>query len=490
MKRSKWVSILLSLSIVAALAGCSKSTPEATDAPAAATAAPVATAAPDAATPAPDTATAAPVVEDITTKKIAISVYSPPLDNKEGLAAEKAKVVRFNEKYPNIKVTLDPYQYGPTTIAAKGAGGTLATVFQTYASEGKFLSDKGWAADISGLLAKYPFGTQFNANMLNQFKFGDKIYAIPKGGYIVGVGLNKKMLDAKGVAVPPMDWTWADMLATAKAVADPAKGIAGIAPMGKGTESGWNWTNFLYTAGGDIESVGADGKVTATFNSPEGVKALDFYKSLNAENVIPKNWATLGWGDAMGLFGQQRSAMVIGGLDGPADFALNQGGLKPADVLIYPIPVMNAGDKHLGVLGGDFYVFNAKATPDELEAAFLYETFDLFKPEGISSREKDIEARKATNKFFIPSPLEYFNPDSDYGKEMKAMYDKHDNVYQYSAELMSLAVGKPEAQFNGQDFYAEAAKAVQGVFKDKNADSKALLDSAAKALQVKLDAIK
>jgi ABC-type glycerol-3-phosphate transport system substrate-binding protein len=297
------------------------------------------------------------------------------------------------------------------------------------------------------------------------------------------------MLDAKKVAIPPADWTWADMLATAKAVADPAKGIAGIAPMGKGNESGWNWTNFLYTAGGEVEKVDG-GKVTATFNSPEGVKALDFYKSLSAENVIPKNWATLGWGEAMGLFAQGRAAMVIGGVDGPASQALNQGGVKPTDILVYPVPAAAAGGKHYGVLGGDFFVFNPKASKDEIEMAFRYETFDYFLPEGIASREKDIQDRKKNNKFYVPNALEYFNPDSAYGKQMKAMYDKYDNVFQYSDDLVKLGEGKAEAQFNGQDFYAEATKAVQAVFKDKNADTKALLDTAAKAFQVKLDAIK
>ena len=58
---------------------------------------------------------------------------------------------------------------------------------------------------------------------------------------MVGTVVNKKMLDDKGVAVPPLDWTWDDVLNTAKAVADPAKGISGIAPMGKGNEAGWNW---------------------------------------------------------------------------------------------------------------------------------------------------------------------------------------------------------------------------------------------------------
>ena len=76
--------------------------------------------------------------------------------------------------------------------------------------------------------------------------------------------------------------------------ADPKAGISGIAPMGKGNEAGWNWTNFLFEAGGDIE-VNEGGKVKAVFNSEAGVKALDFYKKLRWEaNAIPQDWARLG----------------------------------------------------------------------------------------------------------------------------------------------------------------------------------------------------
>jgi ABC-type glycerol-3-phosphate transport system substrate-binding protein len=465
-----------------ALVGCSKAaTTKPADSSAPATAAP-ATAAPTvAATAAP---TAAPE------KKISISVHFPAKDQKELTVLEEEKVKRFNAKYPNVKITPDAWQYAPGEIGAKASGGQLPTFYQTYATEGKFLVEKGWAADITGLINSYEFAKQLNPSLLNQFKIGDKIYALPQDGYITGIGINKKLLDAKKVPIPSMDWTWADLLSTAKAANDPAKGIAGIAPMGKGNESGWNFTNFLFAAGGDIETVGADGKVTAASNSDAGVKALEFYKSLSTAGVIPKNWATLGWGEAMGAFAQGKAAMVIGGVDGFPDQGLNQGGQKLADMLVYPIPAAEAGGKHTGIWGGNFFVFNPKASKDELDMAFRYATFDYFQQDGIDSLEKSIQDRKKNNKFFVPKPLDYFDPASEYGQKVAAMYAKYDNVFQYSPEFNKIAVGKNEAQFNGQDFYAEMTKNVQAVFSKKDADTKALMASSAKAFQAKVDATK
>ncbi|WP_219835630.1 hypothetical protein [Paenibacillus sp. R14(2021)] len=68
---------------------------------------------------------------------------------------------------------------------------------------------------------------------------------------------------------------------------------------------------------------------------------------------------------------------------------------------------------------------------------------------------------------------------------MKAVYDKYDNVYQYSPEITSLLDGKLEEQFNTQDYYAEMTNNVQEIFSKKDVDVKAVLDASAKKMQEK-----
>ncbi|MBM7565962.1 ABC transporter substrate-binding protein [Paenibacillus sacheonensis] len=421
---------------------------------------------------------------DASTKKITISIYYPTPDLVEKRALEDDKIKRFNEKYPNVEIVKSDWQYNPNEIGIKMGANEAPTLFNTYATEGKFLAERGWAADITDLFNAYEFKDQMNPILQNQFIIDGKVYGIAQQGYVTGTVVNKKMLDDKGVAVPSYDWTWDDMLNTAKAVADTKKGISGIAPMGKGNESGWNWTNFLFEAGGEIQTVDG-GKVTAAFNSDAGVKALEFYHKLAWEaNAIPKDFA-LGWGDAVGAWAQGRTAMVIAGPDGPVDQGLNQGGMKPEDILVYPMPKADASGKHTGVLGGDFLVINPNATKDEQEMAFRYATFDYFSDKGLESVEASIQQRKTDGKFFVPPVIQYFTDSSDYGQKVKAVYDKYDNVYQYSPEIMSLLDGKPEAQFNTQDYYAEMTLNVQSVFSKKDVDIKASLDNSAKKMQEK-----
>ncbi|WEK53020.1 MAG: extracellular solute-binding protein [Candidatus Cohnella colombiensis] len=423
-----------------------------------------------------------PVV-DPTQIKATISIYYPTPDQTEKRAIEDDKIKRFNAVYPNVEIVKSDWQYNPNEIGIKMGANEAPTLFNTYATEGKFLAEKGWAADITALFDSYDKKDQLNPILLNQFNIGGKIYAIPQQGYVVGTVVNTKMLKDKGVTVPPLDWTWDDVLTTAKAVADPAKGISGIAPMGKGNEAGWNWTNFLFEAGGEIQS-DEGGKVTATFNSEAGLKALQFYQSLKDASVIPADWA-LGWGDAVGAFAQGRTAMVIAGPDGPLDQGLNQGGMGLEDLVVYPMPAASAGGKHTGVLGGDFLVINPNASPEEQQMAFQYAVFDYFSDAGLASLETNISAFKTDNKFFVPPVIQYFKQDSEYGAKVKAVYDKYDNVYQYSNELMGLLDGKPEAQFNTQDYYAAMTNVIQEVFSKKDVDLKAQLDAAAKTVQEK-----
>lgn len=428
--------------------------------------------------------------DDITKKKITLKIHYPTPDLTEMRAQEDDKIKRFQAVYPNVEIVKDDWQYSVNEIGIKMASNEAPTFYNTFATEAKFLIDKGWVADITDLYNNWQYKDEMNPILQNQFIVDGKVYGLALNGYVMSTVINKKLLDSKGVAVPQLDWTWDDMYNTAKGVADPKKGIAGIAPMGKGNEAGWNWTNFLYEAGGDIEKVDG-GKVTQIFNDEPAIKALDFYKKLKWEaNAIPQDWA-LGWGDAISAFKEGRAAMVMAGSTDIIEPALNQGGLKPEDVLTYPMPAAEAGGKHTGVLGGNYYVINPNATKDEQEMAFRYITFDYFSDQGLAATEAIIKDRQASGKYYVPALIDYFAADSEFGKKQQAMYDKYNNVYKYDPNLVALLDGKPEAQYNAQDFYATMSNVIQESFTKKGTDSKKQIEDAANTVQTKFfDAVK
>ena len=104
------------------------------------------------------------------------------------------------------------------------------------------------------------------------------------------------------------------------------------------------------------------------------------------------------------------------------------------------------------MLGGDYLIVNPNASPAEQEAAFNYAVFDYFTDEGLESIEANIQDRAEAGLYFIPQVLTYFYTDSEYGQKVIDLYSKYDNVYEYPVQAVELYDGKPEAQYQTQEY--------------------------------------
>lgn len=412
-------------------------------------------------------------------KEVTITAQYAKPDNPVAMAVIDDRIERFKALYPHVTVEKNDWQYAPQEIGIKMAAKQAPSFFNAFATEGNTLVGRGWAADLTSFMAKYQHAKDLNPTLTSAFEFDGKQYALPDSAYIFMVMINKKLFEAKHVPLPTPDWTWDDLYEAAKATADPGKGIAGFASMAKGPEGGWNWTNFLYQAGGEAQKV-EGGKVVSAFQSEAGVKAMEFLKKLRWEaNVLPENWA-LNYGDTYNLFKQGRAAIVLGD-SGRIEDAVNNGGMNKDDLLLLPMPAMEAGGEHLGVLGGNYVIINPQEAPEVQQAAFDFVTMDLFSDSGIAAVRKDLEARKAEGKIKAPPVAEYFDPNSEFGKKMQALYAEYpETVYVTDPDVVARTKGKPEPAYNAQDYYAVITNVMQEVFINQDADVKALLESAAK----------
>ncbi|MDB5055550.1 MAG: transporter substrate-binding protein [Bacilli bacterium] len=464
LKKSLAVSILAAMVVLAGCGGTKATTGTASDTPSATTGA----------------ATTAPTPAE----KVSLTIQVGPPDKTVENAEIDKKIARFNEKFPNVVIKKDDWKYESTQIGVKMASRTVQSEFSAYATDGKTLASHKWAADITDILSKWQHTKELNNVILSSFVVNGKNYGVPNDAYAMTITINKKIFKDKGVALPPYDWTFDDLINAAKAVNDPAKGIAGFVPMGKGNEAGWNWTNFLYSAGGAAQKV-ENGKVTSTLNTDAGLKALEFYKKLKDANVIPKNWS-LGYGDAVAAFNTGRGAMVMTGSGEAVQAAINDGGMKAEDLAIYPIPSFEKGGKHIGVLGGDSYVISPLASPQEQQAAFDWVTFDYFNDTDITRVESEIKAKKEVKQMYIPKLMNYWMDNSDYGNKMADTIAKYDNVYKFDADAVKLIDAQPEPQIEAQKYYGEMANVIQKVFTDKNVDLKKALADVDQKLQTEV----
>lgn len=412
---------------------------------------------------------------------IEITVQIATSDKPVEVASLQKRIARFQQKFPDVLVKTDSWQYSPDLVGIRLATNQIATEYNTYASEGWVLLERRWMSDMTDLLSRWPHRGDLNPKLMKPFTVNGLYNAVPEQGYLMTVTLNKRLFEQKGVPLPPLDWTWDDLLDAAVKVNDPSRGIAGFVPMTKGNEAGWNWVSFLYAAGGDV-AVKSDAGVKAAFNSEAGLKALEFYQKLKNAKVLPTNWV-LGYQDAFNLFSLGRGAMIMAGSGDVVDYAVNQGRLKAEDLVVYPMPAVVRGGKHLGVFGGNYHVISPYATKEQREWAFKFLTDEFFTDEGLAAIEQEIQDRKQLGQTYVPRLMNYWKPGSEYDGKVKSILKQHDNVYQFDPELLKLLDGKEEPPYEAQTCYAEMANMIQDVLTSKTADLPGRLDLAAEKLQ-------
>ena len=117
---------------------------------------------------------------------------------------------------------------------------------------------------------------------------------------------NKELFAQKGLEYPK---SMTELVAAAKALNDPAKGIAGFVSRGLKNANIPVWTSWLLGQG--IETVSADGKLLT--DTPEAVWAAEMFRDLN-KNYAPPGTIGFNWNECQTSFMQGRAAMWLDGI--------------------------------------------------------------------------------------------------------------------------------------------------------------------------------
>ena len=119
-----------------------------------------------------------------------------------------------------------------------------------------------------------PYVDKFNPNVLVNGQDADgKIWAVPTQAYGMSLTYNRTLFTQAGLDPDKPPTTWDEVRAAAKTIAEKT-GEAGFAEMATANTGGWQLTTATYALGGRMQTVGDDGKVTATLNNPATKAAL------------------------------------------------------------------------------------------------------------------------------------------------------------------------------------------------------------------------
>ncbi|MCD6219796.1 sugar ABC transporter substrate-binding protein [Candidatus Calescamantes bacterium] len=262
----------------------------------------------------------------------------------------------FEEEHPNIKIIPDQYSGGAyrQKFLTQIAGGTPPDILFLCDAMIITLYEKGLIENLTPYIEKdSAFDvTDFYPEALKVFKFGNKIYGLPKDCGPAVLFYNKDMFDKEGIPYPDETWTWEDLIKYGKKLTkfdDRGNPIQfGL------TNHIWGWEAFVLQNGGEV--INKEG-TKCVLDSPEAIEAIEFVRDLSWKYHIAPTPAQLRELPTAGmdLFQSKKAAMSImgrwmvpayraGGFD--FDVAPLPKGKKRATFLVVSGYVIPSGSKH------------------------------------------------------------------------------------------------------------------------------------------------
>ncbi len=239
-------------------------------------------------------------------KKIELTYWGIQRDDKTNAHRQKF-IDKFEAANPDIDVEVSLFPF--TDLLAKqvtaGAAGTLSDVFEVPL-EIRQRAAAGHIIPLDGYIdAKEK--ADFLDGAIADATYKGKLYGIPI--WNVGARLfiyNKDLFEKGGITKFPE--TWEEYVETAKKLTDPAQGIYGGSFDGAGQNTYNNFFQYLAQAGGSILN---EDWTKCVVNSPEGVKALQFWVDLiHKYKVVNPNTGNLDHDENMALFAAGKIAML------------------------------------------------------------------------------------------------------------------------------------------------------------------------------------
>jgi multiple sugar transport system substrate-binding protein len=419
---------------------------------------------------------------------ISVGVLRPGA-TQEAVDALNLQITEFQTKYPWITVQPEEYNWTAPTFTAALAAGTLPDVFTIPFTDGKGLIAQHQIVNIDARIRALDYADKFNPNVIVNGEDADgKISAIPIAAYGMSLTYNRTLFTQAGLDPNSPPTTWDEIRADAKTIAAKT-GVAGYAEMATQNTGGWQLTTSTYALGGRMETIGADGKVTATVNNDATKAALQRLKTMRWDDDSLGSTFDYAWGTINQAFASGQIGMFTGGSDLYTAMVQNNG-LKADDYGVTIIPLDSSPTA--GVLGGGtLAAVNVVTTEAQRDAAVDF--IDFYYMQKLLTQDgavADAQALKANNQPVGVPSLPIFD---------KATYDASQtwikDFINVPIEQMTPFTSKifdqqivTEPTAHTQELYAALDPVVQAVLTDKNADIDKLLDAANKQVQTILDA--
>jgi len=428
-------------------------------------------------------------------EKVTVRLGIWPEDTLTGdIAMHQGFVKDLNATYPDVTIVPAYYKYATDTFVSLAESGQLPTIFESWFTEPQKLIAGKFVKDVTAEVKALGWDKKMNKAVLELMSKDGKIYGVPRDAYALGLMLNVDLFKQAGLVdkngLPLYPKTWNELAKTAKIIKDKT-GAAGLCLLAKDNAGGWHFTNIAWDFGAKFE-VQKNDKWVAQLNSPEAIAAMQYVKDLKWKyDVLTADPTNEDWGTGFRELGTGAAAMYIAAQD-----AVNQptqvNGLDVKSLSLVPVPAGPKGQYSL--MGGTPYMFANNATSAQVTASLHYLEImgraPMVNDKTIAGLKADAQNRQAQGVPVLPTFPAWTDPA--FLKAQQDAVDAYRNVdmrlyNDYYVKVAQKDNLRTEEPYCAQDLYAELTKVLQAVVTDKNANIKALLDSAQKNFQPILD---
>ncbi|WP_166802516.1 ABC transporter substrate-binding protein [Microvirga pakistanensis] len=400
-------------------------------------------------------------------------------DAAYGNAWQQVMVPKFNEKYPHIKVTIDPVPY--TELLAKAMLDATAST-PTYDI---LVLDDPWTPQVAqtGALVDLRKETaqwtnegydwdDFNAAPLAATQWKGVQYGVPMRSNMLLMFVNKTLYKKAGLPVPTPDLTWKEYLEQAPKLVQDTNGDGVVDAWAIGTYFKRDpltptiWQSILNSEGGRL----LDNAGKPAFNDEIGVKALETHVELL--KYAPPGAISHGYSEALAAFrqGQVATSFMWGSVYRNSAVDPKTTTLTPEQVGLQVLPVgAKMGGSNRGIASGTIH---AKSKKKEAAWAFLQwfsskegELYHVNNLGGFPARKSTLATKpNADNEWMTPvfAALQQGFDVIEAGEMWRVRHPKSDAVQQALADAVASAIsGQASAKAALDDAARRAERALR-----------------------------
>jgi multiple sugar transport system substrate-binding protein len=277
--------------------------------------------------------------------------------------AMQSVVKAFNQKYPNVKVSISLATFDQyfTKLKTQGSSDNLPDVFWMNGPNFQLFAANEQLAPVDALTDAGQIDPANYPKALNElYSLNGKQYGVPKDYDTIALWYNKALFADAKVAVPTADWSWDDYKAAAVKL-KAALGSRGIYATGDSLGNQANYYPAMLSNGGFVIKDGKSG-----YGDPKSIEALQFWSDLVKGGFTP-NAAQNAETPNQDRFFNGKAAMMWNG-----NWVVSAALKSPHkdDFAVVPIPKAPSGDRKT-VIHGLANVMSAKSKNPQAAAAFL-----------------------------------------------------------------------------------------------------------------------